>query len=64
MEHHVHIELGPLGTVHLNHGERGGNTFTQRALWLQNSPLGDVVVAEAVLHEGLLHPATSRLPSL
>lgn len=49
---HTDIPLGPLGTAHLNHDQReatdDGEVLTRRALWLEATPVGEVVVAEAV----------------
>lgn len=41
------IELGPLGTLHLNDQQVVDGALTQRAVWLE-TPLGNVVVAEAI----------------
>jgi hypothetical protein len=43
------IPLGPLGTLHLNYQDTTADQETQRALFLEGSPLGDVIVAETVV---------------
>lgn len=47
-ESFTEIPLGPLGTVFLNWEADSGNVLTRRAVFVQGSPLGEVVVGEAM----------------
>ncbi|MPY80554.1 MAG: hypothetical protein GEV04_19320 [Actinophytocola sp.] len=47
-ESFTEIPLGPLGTVFLNWEEDSGNELTRRALFFEGSPLGDVIIGEAI----------------
>ncbi|MFB9726361.1 choice-of-anchor P family protein [Haloechinothrix salitolerans] len=47
-ESFTEIPLGPLGTVFLNWEDDTGDELTRRAVFFQGSPLGDVIVGEAI----------------
>ncbi len=47
-ESFTEIPLGPLGTVFLNWEDDSGNELTRRAVFFEGSPLGDVIVGEAI----------------
>ena len=47
-ESFTEIPLGPLGTVFLNWEEESSNEVTRRALFFDGSPLGDVIIGEAI----------------
>jgi hypothetical protein len=41
-------DLGPLGVLHLNWQDSSAGVLTQRAVFLEGSPLGDLIIAEAI----------------
>lgn len=47
-ESFTEIPLGQLGTVYLNWEDRSGNYLIRRAVYFQGSPLGEVIVGEAI----------------
>lgn len=47
-QQHFHVTIPLVGTLHLNENIPGNDKITQRALWLDTSLVGDVIVAEAV----------------
>ncbi|MPZ01013.1 MAG: hypothetical protein GEU97_24220 [Actinophytocola sp.] len=47
-ESFTEIPLGPLGTVFLNWEDDSGDELTRRAVFFEGSPLGDVIIGEAI----------------
>ena len=51
-ESHVEVPLGPLGTIHVNEEMRTSSAdetvLTRRAFWFEGSPLGDIIIGEAI----------------